>query len=75
MWLTCGGGIKRLSAPAGMTILRDLRLPYYIIGETTFYLVTVNAGKMPPVSSPSELTRSTQYVITLDRRVMTVAAD
>jgi hypothetical protein len=41
-------------------------------GLTWFYLVTVNAGRMPPVSKPSDLTPSTQYVITMDRKAMTV---
>ena len=48
-------------------------LPLTMGGQkVTFYAVVVQAGKMPPVSSPSELTPPALYVIMMDKKTVTV---
>ena len=64
--------VRRLDAPFRMTVLDRFPLPAAIAGWTTLYLVTVNAGHMPPVTDPSQLTMNTHYVITVDRRTIEV---
>jgi hypothetical protein len=42
-------------------------------GETvTFYAVVVQAGKMPPVGKPSDLTPTTQYVVLMAKTATVV---
>ena len=41
--------------------------------DVTFYAVLVDAGTVPPVRSPSELTPGTEHVILLDKKAETVA--
>ncbi len=44
-------------------------IPSSMAGSTvTFYAVAVDAGKMPPVSDPSQLTPSTPNVIAMDKK-------
>jgi hypothetical protein len=46
------------------TIRPAVKIPASMKGKTiTFYAVFVQAGKMPPVKKPSDLTPTTQYVI------------
>jgi len=60
--------------PYSTTIRPQVILPATMGGqEVTFYAVVVQAGKMPPVSSPSELTPTTLYVIMTDKKTVTVA--
>jgi hypothetical protein len=65
-------GCARIDAPFGVTVLDDYSLPRSMIGTTALYLVTVYAGRMPAVSDVSQLTPHTQYVITLDKRLLQV---
>lgn len=56
------------------TVSPAVRIPKSIKGETiTFYTVVVEAGKIPPVRSPSDLRPDSAYVIMMDRKTMTVA--
>jgi len=64
--------IPGIDAPFEARILNGLPCPAGMTGTTWLYLVIVNAGKMPPVSKQSDLTPATQYVITMDKKAMTV---
>ena len=64
--------VKSLGAPFKATILDGLNVPASIKGTTTLYVVLVDAGKLPPVGSLSELTPTTQYVIFLGKKTITV---
>lgn len=61
-------------APYEKNTICTTALPMTMGGQqVTFYTVVVQAGKMPPVSSPSRLTPNTLYVIMIDKRTVTVA--
>jgi len=64
--------VKRVNAVYEKTVLDNFRVPQGLKGTVTFYLVTVNAGKMPPVSSLSQLTPRTPFVITLDKKAAVI---
>ncbi|MEJ2745056.1 MAG: C25 family cysteine peptidase [bacterium] len=60
--------VPGFNAPFSTTVNPPVRIPAGMQGQTvTFYAVVVNAGKLPPVSKPSDLTPSTQYVIYLGK--------
>ena len=65
-------GIPRIDAPFEARILNSLPCPAGIKGTTMFYLVIVDAGRMPAVTRVSDLTPSSPYVITMDRKMITV---
>jgi hypothetical protein len=61
------GGFSKTVSPA-------VRIPKSIKGETIiFYTVVVEAGKIPPVRSPSDLRPDSLYIIMMDRKAMAVA--
>lgn len=68
-------GIKSLyrkvpgyAAPYSVTIKPKVKIPLSMKGATvSFYLVAVEAGKIPPVSSLQELGPRSPYVITFDK--------
>lgn len=50
------------------TLRPSVKLPAGMKGKTvTFYTVIVQAGSMPPVSKPSDLTPTTEHVILMDK--------
>ncbi|MEJ2745057.1 MAG: hypothetical protein P8123_05140, partial [bacterium] len=56
--------VPKFDAPFSTTVNPGVNVPAAMQGQTvTFYAVVVDAGKLPPVSKPSDLTPSTQYVI------------
>ncbi|MCX6340634.1 MAG: hypothetical protein NTX71_12065 [Candidatus Aureabacteria bacterium] len=56
------------AAPYSVTIRPGAKIPPSMAGTTVcFYLVTVEAGKIPPVSSLQELGPESLYVITFDK--------
>jgi hypothetical protein len=60
--------VPSFGAPYVTTIWPPVKLPTAMQGKTiTFYGVVVQAGKMPPVKKPSDLTPTTQYVIYLGK--------
>jgi hypothetical protein len=60
--------VPQFNAPFSTTISPGVNIPASMQGQTvTFYAVVVDAGKLPPVSKPSDLTPSTQYVIYLGK--------
>lgn len=65
--VAAAANVPRIDAPVRVNILKDYPCPQGISGTITFYVVLVKAGRFPPVSGPSELTHSSQHVITLDR--------
>ena len=65
--------VPGLRAPYVTTIRPPVKLPASMKGKTiTFYGVAVQAGKMPPVKKPSDLTPATPYVIYLGKDVAVV---
>jgi hypothetical protein len=60
-------GTPALQGPKSATIYNNVTLPALCSGTYTFYSAAVDAGKVPPVSSLSELTASTPYVIAFGR--------
>ncbi|MDD5557594.1 MAG: hypothetical protein PHN82_10170 [bacterium] len=64
--------VPRIEAPFEATVLENLPCPAGMQGATWFYLVIVDAGRMPPVSRPAELNLGTENIITLAARMMTV---
>jgi hypothetical protein len=61
-------------APFEITVIPDIILPLTLGGkEVLFYMVVVEAGKVPPVTSLSELTADSPYVIMFDKKVRLVA--
>ncbi|MCX6339230.1 MAG: M28 family peptidase [Candidatus Aureabacteria bacterium] len=60
-------GTPALQGPKSATIYNNVTLPALRSGTYTFYSAAVDAGKVPPVSSLSELTTSTPYVIAFGR--------
>ncbi len=61
-------------APLILTVTPRVAIPASMAGrEITFYVVVVNAGQMPPVSSLSELTPDTPSVIQMDKKSKTVS--
>ncbi|MCX6340631.1 MAG: carboxypeptidase regulatory-like domain-containing protein [Candidatus Aureabacteria bacterium] len=56
------------AAPYSVTIKPGAKIPLSMAGATVcFYVVTVEAGKIPPVSSLQELGPGSLYVITFDK--------
>ena len=65
--------IQGFKAPFSYSFTPSIILPMTSVGkQITFYIVAVNAGKIPPVSSLSQLTATMQYVIMFDKQVSTV---
>jgi hypothetical protein len=65
--------VPSFKAPYITTIRPSVKLPAGMQGQTiTFYGVVVQAGKMPPVQKPSDLTPTTQYVIYLGKNAAVV---
>ncbi|MDD5557447.1 MAG: hypothetical protein PHN82_09380 [bacterium] len=64
--------VPRIDAPFEATVLNMLPCPAGMGGTTWFYLVIVEAGRMPPVSKPSDLSLETENVIAMAARMMTV---
>lgn len=61
--------VTGLNATFVKTIQPAVAIPPNMAGSiVTFYAVVVEAGKMPPVSSPAELTPQTPYVIMLSKK-------
>ena len=57
-----------MDAPYFATVRPAVKIPMSMRGKTfTFYAVAVDAGKMPPVKRPTELTPDTPYVIVMDK--------
>jgi hypothetical protein len=67
-------GMARLDAPLERTVLDRLACPARIAGRTDLYLVTVVAGRMPPVARLSDLRRDSPHVITLHTARVSVEA-
>jgi len=64
---------SRLDAPYFTMIRSSVKIPASMQGETvTFYAMVVDAGKIPPVQKPSDLTPDTPYVIMLDKKTAVV---
>lgn len=60
--------VPRLSKGFATTVRPKVKIPAGMKGKTvTFYAVVVEAGKMPPVKRPSDLTPETLYVIYLGK--------
>lgn len=59
--------VPLLQGPKSATIYNNVTLPSLRSGIYTFYSAAVDVGKVPPVSSLSELTTSTPYVIAFGR--------
>jgi hypothetical protein len=74
-------GIKALytkvpgyKAPFEILVVPEVVLPAnWGNAIVTFYTAAIEAGKVPPVSSLSELTPDTPYVIMMDKKTVTVA--
>jgi hypothetical protein len=65
--------VGKFNAPYFTTIRSSVRIPVSMRGATViFYAVVVDAGKIPPVQKPSDLTPDTPYVIMLDRETAVV---
>jgi hypothetical protein len=65
--------VGRVAAPYFATIRPAVKIPMSMQGKTvTFYAVVVDAGKMPPVKKPADLTPGTPYVIMMDRKAVVV---
>jgi hypothetical protein len=57
-------GVPQFNAPFSTAVNPSVRIPAGMQGQTvTFYAVAVDAGKLPPVSRPSDLMPSTPNVI------------
>ena len=66
--------VPRRSAGFSTTITPRVRIPAAMAGNTlTFYACAVKTGKLPPVSSPSQLTPKTANVIFLGKSARTVS--
>lgn len=65
-------GVPRINPPFLLEMLKGLRCPSSIRGETPLYLVTTYAGTMPAVSRLEELSVNTHYVLTVDNKQFTV---
>lgn len=63
----------KFNTPYSKMVSPAVRIPASMAGKTiTFYALVVEAGKMPPVKKPSDLTPSTPYVIMMAKSSATV---
>jgi hypothetical protein len=66
--------LSGFNAPLERKVIPNVILPMTMGGkEVTFYAVVVQAGKIPPVLSPSELKADTLFVIMIYKKTVTVA--
>lgn len=65
--------VPAANAPIWLTVWQRITVPPGIIpGIYTFYLVAVDAGKVPPISTLSDLTSTTPNVIYLDKQPLEI---
>jgi hypothetical protein len=66
--------VSKVAAPYFAVVRPAVKIPMSMQGKTvTFYAVVVDAGKMPPVKKPADLTPGTPYVIMMDKASATIA--
>jgi len=66
--------VRGFAAPYSIRVEPSALIPAEFGGrEVTFYTAVVEAGKIPPVASLSELTPYTRYVIMLDKHAVRIA--
>jgi hypothetical protein len=65
--------VRGFEAPFVTAVRPQVILPLTMAGkEVTFYAAVIQAGRIPPVKSVSELTPETQYVIMMDKKTAMV---
>lgn len=64
--------VPGIAAPVGVTVWNDITVPPVPTGTYTFYVVAVQAGKIPPVSSLDQLSSSTEFVVMFDKKAIIV---